>query len=947
MSIGFISGSVRYLLICILFFQFFLFPLWGLDPNNSVDRYLVDQWGTTKGLSSNTVISIVQTPDGYLWLRTDKTLVRFDGIKFSIVPYLPGNKISPPDALYVDREGCLWIGSTEGLTSYHYKTGQFKTFTSTDGLTADRIRRIKEDMNGNLWISFWAGYVNRFSNGKFILFDQSHGLKGKKINAIVERKNGTLLFAAREDGIFKYQDGGFFNFPAPGSGTQLIINAMIEDRRGNLWIGTTNGLFYITHEGSVKYTSPGALSDNRIADILEDSDGNIWIGTEDGLNRIQNAQNGKVRFDGLLKSLKVLCLFEDNEKNIWVGTLNSGIRRLKDGKFESYSPLDPFQEETFLSLFRDPRGDTWIGTVSGELFHCRGNEFIETTIDPALSGVGIAAIAGDADGNLWLGTTGKGIFQEKNGKFNHLTTDKGLSDNLVTSVFRDSRDDLWFSTFDGVSVYRPSDGVIESFTDGDGLVGKTVHNVYEDKVHDIWIAADKGITVLSRGEIAKQNKEFLPGIDVTCIYEDPFPPEGEGKVFWIATHGYGLKRLRLKDRKVTSYTIEQGMTTNFLYRFFEDQQGNFWLMSNSGILRVSKNELNSLAAGDPDKIHCTSFDVSDGMKSAQFNNEFSSHSALKTGTGELWFITRKGISIINPEKIGINKIPPPVVIETAFFNQRPVPIHNRSGKEASGFKGKGDFSVSFTAPTFLAPEKVRFRYQLVGYDGDWTFLPPGRERAALYPGLSPGTYTFRVTACNAEGIWNRTGDSTTFSLEPFFYQTSLFKIALLLLLAVFFFAALYLFRKRISKLRVNEEEIEKKEKEEEEKAKKDEQSKGLNLSPLYIEECIKRLRHLMEVDRVYRDETITLNSLADRLSIPRHQLSWILNEKLKRSCPDFINYYRINEAREILRNPGRDVPKITALAHDVGFNAMTAFYKAFKKFTGKTPTQYQDEFRKK
>jgi ligand-binding sensor domain-containing protein/AraC-like DNA-binding protein len=869
-------------------------------------------------------------------------------MKFTTIPFLPKNKIVPPDALYVDREGTLWIGSAEGLTSYQYKTGRFKAFTSADGLTRDRIRRIKEDMRGNLWISFWVGYVNRFSNGKFTLFNESHGLKGKRINAIVEDRNGNLLFATRENGVFKYKGGKFFKYPIHALGDKHIVNSMHEDRQGHLWIGTTNGLFRITSKGTERYTTREGLSNNNIADIWEDSDGNIWAGTEEGLNRINEVNNSEVGFDGLLKSLKVLCLFEDREKNLWVGTFDSGIKRLKDGKFESYAPLDAFPEETLFSLFQDRQGDTWIGTVSGKLFHCRDGKLLDTIRRPELSGTGIAAITEDAEGNFWLGTTGKGVFKKINGKFEDLTTNYGLSDNLVTSIFKDSRGDLWFSTFDGVSVRRHSNGAIESYSDGDGLPGKIVHNVYEDKGRNIWIAADKGITVLEEGKIAKQNKEYLQGIDVTCIYEDPSPPEGEDSVFWIATHGDGLKRLRLEDGMVTTYTIDQGIITNFLYRFFEDQWGNFWLMSNSGVLRVSKSELNRFAGGDRGTIHCTSFGVSDGMKSSQFNNEFSRHSALRTGNGELWFITRKGISIVNPEKIGINKTPPHVVIEAAFFNRHPIALHHRSDAEASIFKGKGDFSVRFTAPTFLSPEKVKFKYLLEGNDGDWIYLPPGKERVAHYHSLSPGTYTFKVTACNAEGIWNRTGTSITFTIEPFFYQTILFWIAVFF--AAFIVAAFYFYRKRTSKEKVKEEVMETEEKEEEvkkEEFKKDEESKGLNLKSLYVEECIKNLRHLMDVEKVYRDETISLNSLAEKLSIPRHHLSWILNENLKRSCRDFINYYRIEEVKEKLKSPEKARKKITTLANEVGFNAMTAFYKAFKKFTGKTPTQYQKEVKKK
>ncbi len=926
------TGLIRQFAVGIIIIQFFWCHLFGLDPDKTVDLYLVDQWEMADGFPSNTVISIAQTPDGYLWIATFKGLVRFDGMKFSIISFAEKEKMAPlktihPDTLFVDRGGTLWIGHAGGITSYDYRKCRFKTFTPADGITEDRIRCIKEDMRGNLWISFHSSYVNRFSNGTFTVFNESHGLEGKKINDIVEDRKGNLLFGTSENGVFKYKDGKFFKYPVPGL-NNLRINTMHEDRKGDLWIGTNYGLFRVTDKITAKYTAGDGLSDNYITDILEDSERNLWIGADKGLNRIIKKKDGTVGFESVLKSFRILWLFEDKEGNLWLGTFNSGIKRLKDGEFISYAPLETLQEEILVSMFQDGQGDTWIGTVSGKLFRCRGRDFIET-IEPAnLSNIGINAIAEDAKGNLWLGTNGKGVFQKKNGTFVQFTTRQGLADNEVTSIYRDSRHNLWFSTFDGVSVVRHSNGVIESFTSRDSLLGTKVHNVYEDKNQNIWIAADRGITVLTDGKITKQNAVFyLKGVNVTCIYEDPSPQEqeGEGRVFWAATHGAGLKRLTLKDRNVTTYTTDHGMTTNFIYQFFEDRQGNFWLMSNSGILRVNKNELNRFANGDTGEINCTSFGISDGMKSIEFNNEFSRNSALKTRNGELWFITRKGISIVNPEKIRINKEPPPVLIEEVFFDQRSIPLHMDAG--AYVFKDVTNFSFYFTAPTFLSPAKIKFKYKLKGFDRGWKFMHPGSERVAQYKDLEPGTYTFNVIACNAEGVWNETGDSMTFTLKPFYYQTFLFKIAVLLLFATLMGAAFYIYKYKKKKPLVE----------------KKEKYKGAPLDPSFVEECMTKLNYLMEIEKVYCDAEITLQSLAGKMSIASHQLSQLLNEKLDRNFFDFINSYRIEEAKKILQSPRGAQRKISSVAIEVGFSTMAAFYNAFKKHTNTTPTRYKKE----
>lgn len=960
-------STVRFITVIILS-QLLFCPAWGLDPDKPVDQYLVDQWETSDGLPSNTVISITQTPDGYLWLATSKGLARFDGITFNLIPYVEESGSHPPEettpyTLLADNAGLLWIGgSPAGLTAYNYKTGKFKTYTGADGLTKDRIRRITKDMKGNLWLGFWASYANRFSNGTFTPFNRKHGLLGKKINAIVEDRNGNLLFGSREKGVYKYKGGVFTPFPVQGlEGRQLI--AMYEDRKGDLWIGTNEGLFRVSPGRTTRYTAAHGLSNGYITDIKEDHERNLWVGTLGGLNRITREKDGTITVESLLNSFKVICLFEDSEKSLWAGTFNWGLKRVKDGKFISYAPLDTHKGEMPLSLYRDPRGFTWIGTFNGKLLRFRGSRFIQSVQPPRLSGTGISAIAQDDDGHIWLGTNGSGVYQIKNiprvskegtpkgtkeqgtikqDSITRYTTADGLTDNQVSSIFRDSRGNMWFSTADGVSVLSRANGKITSFTSIDGLSGKVANNTYEDKDHNIWIAADKGITVLKDGSPEKSAiSVYLEGAAVTAIYLDPGGGGNAGNLVWAATHGGGLKRLKTDGRGralITSYTTAGGMPSNFVYQFHEDRHGRFWMMSKNGILRVNKAELNRFADKQQEEINCVSYGISDGLKSPEFNNEYSRNSALQTPNRELWFITKMGISIVNPETIRINKKPPPVVIEGLYINNRPIaPQPKETG--AYTFKGTNRFSVRFTAPTYLSPENIKFKYRLEGHTPEWKYLPPGKERAVHYPGLEPGTYTFTVTAANAEGIWNDTGDSVTVTILPYFHQTLWFKLILVLLIAVLAAGAFFLYKnlyKKISRAKALKQTPAEKEK-----------YKDSKLNPVFVEEIIKRLKHQVEVEKVYRDPVLTLQSLAKKLAVPPHQLSQVINDRLKRNFPDYINYHRIEEARWILEHPGRQEIKITSMAFDVGFNTMPAFYNAFKKYTGMTPGQYKTRAKKR
>ncbi len=933
---------------CIVIFILYCCQLLALDPDRSSDQYVLNQWGVEQGLPRGCISSIAQTADGYLWVATPKGLIRFDGLQFKTIKYTENLEIESkknifPDTLFVDKQGNLWIGSAGHLTKYQYQTGQFTTFTNKDGMSGNRILHIREDIKGNFWIGFMVSYLNRFSEGitsgagnKFTPFNASDGLKGKKIRAIIEDKTGTLLVGTLENGVFKLREGKFFKCEIERLESSHHIYTMYEDQKGVLWIGTNKGLLKVMRTNTGKaadvylYDTRNGLLSDEIVNIIKDSDGNVWVATVNGLNRmkvIKEDQQGGILFENILEKHYISCLFEDSEGSLWIGTQDSGLMRLKNAVFIAHAPsISIFEKkpgEAIMSLYEDPQADIWIGSSRGKLYKFRNNECIESLEIPGAENTAITSIREDSHGNLWLGTGGKGLFQRKKGtdSFINFNTQDGLADNIVLSIFKDSKNNLWLGTYDGLSRYR--NGVFKSLKARDGILGKFVNNVYEDKNHHIRIASNKGIYIIEKGELTKIDMiEYLPDIPITCIYEENISSGNDnhinGNVSWVATHGAGLKRF--KDGQFFSYTTAEGMTSNFIYQILEDEWGNLWMMSDSGILRVNKKELNEFAEGRVDRINCTSFGISDGMKSSEFFNLFSRNSALKTREGEFWFVTTKGITIVNPGKIKINKTPPGVIIEEVIFNDRSIPLLMEERKEKI-FKEVSDFVFHFTAPTFLSPEKIKFKYKLDEYDRDWVFLPPGEKRTARYKDLAAGTYTFRVTACNNDGVWNKRGDSITFTLTPLFYETILFKISVLFILLVLALGGYLLYKQQW--------------------LKKIGKYKGSSMNPIYIKECIKKLDYLMEIEKVYRDETISLQSLSEKLSITPHQLSRIINEKLNKNFPDFINTYRVEEAKKILADPRQTDRKILTIAFDVGFNTKVAFNTAFKKHTRMTPSQFR------
>ena len=269
----------------IIIILLFWWSSWALDPDKRLDEYLVDHWNTSEGFPSELVHSITQTPDGYLWIATEKGLCRYDGITFSPVSFAgeeeaASGKTALAEALYLDNNGTLWIGSNIGLTAYDYQTRRFKTFTTAHGITGGEIRCLLKDIKGNLWIGFVSNFLDRLTNGQFTAYNDSHGLKGHRVNSIIESQTGNLLIGTRENGIFQYRDGKFTPYPTPNI-SGFLIN-MCEGSSGPLWISTSDGLLRKTGKTVEIYSTEHGLSSAYTTDILEDSQRTLWVGSTKG-----------------------------------------------------------------------------------------------------------------------------------------------------------------------------------------------------------------------------------------------------------------------------------------------------------------------------------------------------------------------------------------------------------------------------------------------------------------------------------------------------------------------------------------------------------------------------------------------------------------------------------------------------------------------------------------
>ena len=751
----------------------------ALDPQRDLSQFSHEVWLTENGLPQNTVHTIAQTRDGYVWIGTEEGLARFDGIRFTLfdkqnTPQLKSNYIR---TLLVDRAGALWIGTAEGLV--RMVDGKFTLFTTNEGLPSNTIQAVFEGRDGDLRVATANG-LGLFKNNGLTTFTTKEKLVGGSIQALFEDAEGAFWIATPY-GVGRLKDGKFVNYTVRDGLGSNSVRAIQQDRDGRLWFGSLGGLTSFSGGRFTTYTTRDGLPSDRIIALLAGRDGDLLVGTAGGLCRLTAGRFSGLNSGDALSSSTILSLFEDLEGNLWIGTESGGINLLKDTKFTTYTVRNGLSNDLVKSIYSDRQANIWIGTDGGGLDLLKDGKLRTYTTRDGLSSNVVLALFGDDTGNIWAGTP-EGLNRFSAGKFTTYTAADGLANNDVRSIHGDRRGNLWIGTRGGLT--RMKDGVFRTFTEVDGLPNDLIATLHEDSKGNLWIGTFGGLGKLTNGEFTTfTTKDGLSSDAVISLYED------SDSTLWIGTNGGGLNRL--KDGQFTVYTTLNGMLDDVVYRILEDGRNNLWLSGRKGVFQIDKKALDDFASGRTASVAPVAYGTADGMMTRECTGG-GDPAGWRDNDGKLWFPTIKGIAMIDPSKMRKNTQAPPVVIEQIRIDDQPIPLNDRLELAP----GTTRFDLYYTAPSFVAPEKVRFKYKLEGFDKDW--IDSGTRRIAYYTNLRPGTYTFRVTASNNDGVWNETGATLSLYLKPYFYQTYWFYAACLLVLGLL---AWLLFRLRVRAMR--------------------------------------------------------------------------------------------------------------------------------------------------
>jgi len=785
---GFVLEYSAVLWWCLLVFGgIFLLssPGYALDPTKEISQYVIDIWGLEEGLPNNSVNAILRTRDGYLWLGTEVGLVRFDGVRFEVfdkrrVKAMSGNFVQ---ALCEDREGSLWIGTRDGLL--RLQDGGFTAFTTRQGLAHNHILALLEDRAGNLWIGTNGGGLSRLKDGGFTTFTTGQGLAHNRIQALHEDRAGNLWIGTHGGGLSRMKDGRFTTYSTKTTPHGLpndIVFAVYEDRAGTLWVGTEPGLVSIeagqfTNSTDIRFT---VAAPDAIQAFDEDRNGNLWVGTYVGLGRLLAGKFTKFTRQEDLGVERVQAIHEDADGSLWIGMYGLGLVRLQDGKFTTYTQRQGLAMDNVRTILESRDGSLWIGTMGGGLSHLKDGRFTTYRSRDGLAHDWVRTIHEDRSGGLWIGTDGGGLSCLKDGRFTNYSTQSTqleLPGNLLRVIYEDRNGSLWIGTFDR-GLVRMKDGRFTTYTTQHGLPDNCVLVIHEEPDGSLWIGTKGGLSRLQNGTFTtyttQTTQQGLAGNWVRAIHRD------RNGSLWIGTLGGGLSRL--KDGKFISITKKEGLFDDDVWVILDDDRGNFWMTSNHGVFRTSQKELNAFCDGKIKSVHCISYNEKDGMKARECNGG-SQPAGCKTRDGKLWFPTMTGMAMVDPGNIKTNPTPPPVVIEKITVGTESIdPLLLPKGQKPVFSPGNNELEIRYTGLSLSVPERVLFKTKLEGYDTRWKEM--GQRRIAYYTSLPAGNYTFRVTACNNDGLWNETGASISFYLTPYFYQAGWFYILVSLLLVL-------------------------------------------------------------------------------------------------------------------------------------------------------------------
>jgi len=781
------------------------------------------------GLSQSQVRDIFQDHKGVIWMGSNGGgLTRYDGRDFTVYTTDNGLAANMVNKIFEDDDHQLWICTSKGISRWSGTKGggsasHFVNFTEDDGLADNLVWTGMQDQDGRL--------IFGTNDGLSILLtseDQMPGIKFKNsklglshniVRSLLQDSKGVFWYGT-ENGLTRHDPsaiGDVYSYYSVKDGlADAFIWSSLEDSEGNLWFGTGLGISKLK-SGNISNTDQLFESKlevagrklNIIYDIEEDAKGNIWFAAWANVGAIEyvpkfNAYRRMSTENGLADN-NVVSILKDKEGNLWMGTYGKGVSKLRGRRFENYTREQGLPDNFILGITEDVNRNLWIGGNGGvsRMVRNKNPEQIsgynfkvqQFTLDDGFPSTQVNSMAEDQSGNLWFCTesglvtlkmpapiyaadgTGKpGL------KFSTYTVKQGLLTNRPVTLYQDSRGVYWLGYMGGLVHAMTFEGGRPVFKDNllksELLNSYTTHVIHEDQRGDLWFGTAAGIVKLSindstgaiEQEINITTRDGLVHNDVRAIVED-----SEGNL-WFGTGG-GISTFNpyQPGKKFENYTSEDGLSSDRISLLQFDNDNKLWIGTNVGmdVLDIEKCK----ATRENDSIEEHEYLSNEAIQFRHFGyaegfvgNEVNKGASCKDADGGLWFGSIAGAIKYNSEEDDLNTVPPFIQIVGVYLHSNPVDI----SKIAEFKYDESHVTFKFMGISHKLQEGVKYKYILHGYSFNWS--DPSTSTTVNYTNLPVGTYTFEVSAANADGIWDEKSASYTFTILPPFWQAIWFYI---------------------------------------------------------------------------------------------------------------------------------------------------------------------------
>ncbi len=731
----------------------------AVDPNRAFSQYMRDYWKAENGFPGGHVKALAQTPDGYLWIGTAKGLYRFDGVNFVTAQQLDPASQSITDVLGLttDDEGNLWVRLKGSIQ--RYRGGTFEDVMA-DLTAGSFVTAMNRAVGGGVLLSnLMHGEILSSRNG-FSTLASSKIFQTALVISIAQTSDRTIWIGTRSAGLYYINNGNLVS-SAEGLPDQKI-NSLLPMENGKLWIGTDNGMALWDGTAISKSDVSPSLSHIQISALMRDRDANVWAGTSHGLLRLSAKGVTLLQEQDKQASRDITALLEDREGNIWVGSVD-GIERLRDSPFVSNSVTEGLPSESNGPIIVDSEDRTWFGPSDRGLYWMKDGKITSVSKEGLDSDVIYSLTTGKDD--LWIGRQQGGLthftFAPGTIAAKTYTQTNGLAQNSVYSVYESRDGSVWAGTLSG-GVSHLKDGVFTTYTTANGLASNSVVSIEEGPERTMWFATRGGLSVLSNGRWQTYTvRDGLPSEDVISLLKD------SSGTLWIGTAG-GLAILtanRIQNLRAAPESLHEP-----IFGLAEDKKGSLWIATSSRVLKVNRDKLLN---GALKKEDIREYGVADGLHGTEGVRR--DRSVVADGHGRIWFSLNRGISVIDPARVS-DSLPAISQIETVSANGARVV----TAGTASIPGPLPRIAFNYTGLSFAVPERILFRYRLDGFDNGWSDATSARQ--AVYTNLGPGTYRFRVTSSNSDGLWTGPEAAFPFRIEPAFWQAWWFRIACVLIL---------------------------------------------------------------------------------------------------------------------------------------------------------------------